>query len=157
MGLTKVLAGVTGAVIAVAGVAAIAVHSGGGTGTPEKPVVSARSSVSSTVVAPVAAGGNPGAGSGVSAAAGAQAGSATQSPASTVPPAAQASPAVPVPTAGAAGATSVPSAQDVLNSVTALMNQLTQSTSANGQPQPLTPEQVNAAINDQLAKLGIKH
>ena len=153
MGLTKVLAGVTGAVIVVAGVAAVAIQSRGGNGTPEKPV-SARSSVSSTVVAPVANGVDPAATSGVSAATGAPA--SPSNGASTGSPAAQANPGVPVPTAGVAGATSTPSAQDVLNSVTALMNQLKQSASANGQPQTLTPEQVNAAINDQLAKLGIK-
>jgi hypothetical protein len=156
MGLTKVLAGVTGAVIVVAGVAVVAVHGGGGGGSSEKPAASAHSSVSPRVVAP-ATGDNRAASSGA-AAAGAQAGtSGTQSASPTDAPAAQASPAVPVPAAaGAGGAASVPSAQDVLSSITALMDQLKQSTNASGQPHPLTPEQVNAAINDQLAKLGIK-
>jgi hypothetical protein len=74
-----------------------------------------------------------------------------------VPPVAQATPALPVPNAGTPGAASAASAQDVVNSMNALLNQLKQTTNANGQPQPLTPEQVNAALNDQLAKLGIKH
>ena len=147
MGLKNVLTGVGGAVLAISGVTAVVLHSGGGDATPKRPVASANSSVTTTAVAPVTGASTPAAN---------PAPSAVTSP-STVPPATQATPAMPVPTSGGTSvAASVPSAQEVIDSVTALMNQLKQSATNNGVPQTISKEEVDKAIADQLAKLGIK-
>jgi len=147
MGLKNVLIGVGGAVLAISGVTAVVLHSGGGDATPKRPVASAHSSVITTVVAPVTGATTPAAN---------PVPSAATSP-SSVPPASQATPAVPVPSSGGTTvAASVPPAQEVIDSVTALMNQLKQSASNNGVPQSVSPEEVNKAIADQLAKLGVK-
>lgn len=146
MGLSKVLVGVTGAAIAISGVTAVAIR-GGGDDTPSKrPAASVHSNADATLPAPVASGTDP---------AGSAAQNAVTSP-STVPPAAQATPAVPVPTpAGTSAAAPVPSAQEVVDSVSQLMNQLKQSANNNGAPQPVSKDQVDQAIADMLAKLGV--
>jgi hypothetical protein len=153
MGLKNVLIGVGGAVLAISGVTAVVLHSGGGDATPKRPAASANSSVATTAVAPVAGATTPAA----NPVPGAVTSPSTVPPASPANQASQATPAVPVPTSGGASvAASVPSAQEVIDSVTALMNQLKQSASNNGVPQSVSKEEVDKAIADQLAKLGIK-
>jgi hypothetical protein len=146
MRLTKVVVGITGAVFAIAGVTAVVASQGGDERSSKRPVP-AGSAVTTTAVAPVSTGADP---------ASDPASSAVTSP-SSVPPSAEANNPVPVAgPAGVPGAAAVPTAQEVLDSVTALMNQLKQTASNNGGPQTITKEQVDAAIAEQLAKLGIK-
>ncbi len=146
MGLSKVLVGVTGAVIAISGVTAVAIR-GGGDDTPAKrPAASVNATGDPTASAPVP----PGMDS-----TGSASYNAVTSP-SSVPPAAQGTPVIPVPTpAGATATAPAPSAQEVVESVTQLMNQLKQSASNNGVPQGVSKEEVDKSIADMLAKLGV--
>lgn len=148
MGFSKLVGIVTGAALAVGVTAAVVITQGGDEPAPKRPTASATESPSST-----------GAG---------QASTASTSPAAATPAAPAASPttttkpaaATAAPAAPSASAPAAPtpnaSAQEVVNSVTALTEQLRQAANNGGQPRPLTQEEVNAALQEQLAKLGIK-
>jgi hypothetical protein len=58
--------------------------------------------------------------------------------------------------ATAQAAQPLPSATDVTKSILDLTQQLQQAAENGGQPQPLTQDQVNALLQAQLAKLGLK-
>jgi hypothetical protein len=48
-----------------------------------------------------------------------------------------------------------PNAEVTQQLITNLMNQITQATSANGQPKAITPEEAEAMLRQQLQQLGI--
>lgn len=143
MGFTKLVGIVTGAALAIGVTAAVVIAQGGDESTSKRPAASITGSPSNT-------GTDRASTDSTSPAAAAPA----ASPATTKP-AASAAPPAPSGSAPAAPAPNA-SAQEVVNSVTALTEQLRQAANNGGQPRPLTQEEVNAALQEQLARLGIK-
>lgn len=148
MGFTKLVGIVTGAALAIGVTAAVVVAQGGDEPAPKRPAASATESPSNT-------GTDQASTASTSPAAAAPAAPAASPATTTKPAAATAVPASPSVSAPAAPAPNA-SAQEVVNSVTALTEQLRQTANNGGQPRPLTQEEVNAALQEQLAKLGIK-
>ena len=148
MGFTKPVGIVTGAVLAIAVTAAVVITQGGNEPAPKRPAASVAESPSNT-------GTDQASTASTTPAVAAPAAPAASPATTTKPAAATAAPAAPSASAPTAPAPNA-SAQEVVNSVTALTEQLRQAANSGGQPRPLTQEEVNAALQDQLAKLGIK-
>ncbi len=128
MGLKRLSVAIGGTVLAAGMASAVIVQLGGDDPEPKRPAASATEPVQNQSPVPPAT--SPGAGQ-----------AATAAPGATPP---------------GSSATAAPTAQDIVSSVMATMEQLRQAAANGGQPRALTPEEIKAALQQQLAQLGVK-